>query len=111
MKPEPTKVAGMKHGSYDKLNEKGYVPEETTVVNGDFLIGKVTPIQPTATSNKLFRDNSESYKQHVPGVVDKVYSDIYNVEGYEMKKMRVRSERIPTIGDKFCSRRNVLPLS
>jgi DNA-directed RNA polymerase beta subunit/intein/homing endonuclease len=102
MKPDPTKVSGMKHGSYDKLNEKGYVPEETTVVNGDFLIGKVSPIQPTANSNKMFKDNSESYKQHVPGVVDKVYSDIYNVEGYEMKKMRVRSERIPAIGDKYC---------
>lgn len=102
MKPDPTKVAGMKHGSYDKLNEKGYIPEETVVGNGDFLIGKVSPIQPTANSNKLFKDNSESYKQHVPGVVDKVFSDIYNVEGYEMKKMRVRSERIPAIGDKFC---------
>lgn len=104
MKPDPTKVSGMKHGSYDKLNDKGFVPEETVVMNGDFLIGKVSPIQPTENSNKLFKDNSESYKQHVPGIIDKVYSDIYNNDGYEMKKMRVRSERIPTIGDKFCSR-------
>lgn len=111
MKPDPTKVSGMKHGSYDKLNEKGYVPEETTVVNGDFLIGKVTPIQPTANSNKLFKDNSVAYKQHVPGVVDKVYSDIYNVEGYEMKNMRIRSERIPTIGDKYCMRESAEALT
>jgi len=104
MKPDPTKVSGMKQGSYDKLNEKGFIPEETTVVNGDFIIGKVSPVQPTANSRKIYKDNSESYKQHVPGVIDKVYSDIYNVEGYEMKKIRVRSERIPVIGDKMCSR-------
>lgn len=103
MKPDPTKVSGMKHGSYDKLNGEGYIPEETTVVDGDILIGKCTPIQPSGNNSKLFKDNSESYKQHVPGVVDRVYSNIYNVDGYEMKKMRVRSERIPTIGDKFCA--------
>lgn len=102
MKPDRTKVAGMKKGSYDKINEKGYVPEETTVVNGDFLIGKVSPIQQSAQNNKLYKDNSEAYRQHVPGVVDKVYSDIRNAEQYEMIKIRVRSERVPTIGDKMC---------
>jgi len=104
MKPDPTKVTGMRHGSYDKLNEKGFIPEETTVVNGDFLIGKVSPIQKTQNSNQEYKDSSESYKQHVSGVVDKVFTDIRNAEGYEMIKMRVRSERIPTIGDKLCSR-------
>ena len=29
MKPDINKVVGMRHGSYDKLNDKGYVPEET----------------------------------------------------------------------------------
>lgn len=102
IKPDPTKVTGMRHGSYDKLNEKGYVPEETVIENGDIIIGKVSPIQPIGNTNKTFKDNSEAYKSHVPGVVDKVYTNIYNNEGYEMRKMRVRSERIPHIGDKFC---------
>jgi len=102
MKPEQSKVAGMKHGSYEKMNEHGYVPEETQIVNGDFLIGKVTPINPTERNKKPFKDNSEGYKQHVPGTVDKVYSNIYNVDGYEMIKMKVRSERVPILGDKFC---------
>jgi DNA-directed RNA polymerase beta subunit len=101
-KPDVTKVAGMRRGSHDKLNEKGFVPEETTVVNGDFLIGKISPVQPTANGGKLYKDSSDSYKQHVPGIVDRVYSGIYDADGYEMKKMRIRSERIPTVGDKFC---------
>lgn len=104
MKPEPTKVTGMKLGSYDKLNDKGYIPEEVEVENGDILIGKVTPIQPTERSMKIYKDNSEVYKSIISGVVDKVLKDVYNNEGYEMRKIRVRSERIPTIGDKHCTR-------
>lgn len=102
MKPDPSKVAGMRYGSYEKLNERGFVPEETRIYHGDILIGKVSPIQATEGSSKVYKDNSETYKSQVPGVVDKVYSDIYNTEGYEMKKIRTRSERIPTVGDKFC---------
>ena len=102
MKPNPAKVAGMKHGSYDKLNEKGYVPEETTIVDGDIIIGKVSPIQPTGNSNKVFKDSSVVYKSYTSGVIDKVYTNIFNAEGYEMRKVRIRSERVPRIGDKFC---------
>ena len=103
-KPDRSKVAGMRHGSYDKLNDQGYVPEEMVIENGDIIMAKISPIQPIGTSDKTFKDNSEQYKSHVPGVVDRVWTEIYNHEGYEMRKMRVRSERIPIIGDKFCSR-------
>lgn len=103
MKPDPTKVTGMRHGSYDKLNDKGYVPEETVIVNGDIIIGKVSPIQPSGNNNKMYKDSSEVYKSHASGVIDKVYTGIYNNEGYEMMKCRVRSMRVPTIGDKFCT--------
>jgi DNA-directed RNA polymerase II subunit RPB2 len=104
MKPDPSKVSGMKHGNYEKLNEKGFVPEETIIEDGDVIIGKVSPIQPVGNSTKFLKDSSEMYKSYAPGVVDKVFSGIYNSEGYEIRKMRVRSERTPRIGDKFCSR-------
>ena len=103
MKPDPTKTTGMKDGNYDKLNEKGFVPEETVIENGDFIIGKVSPIQPNA-NNKVFKDESEIYKSNTKGVVDKVWNGIYDNEGYEMYNMRVRSERVPGIGDKYASR-------
>jgi DNA-directed RNA polymerase II subunit RPB2 len=103
MKPDATKTTGMKDGNYDKLNEKGFIPEETTIVNGDVIIGKVSPIQPNA-NNKVFKDESEIYKSNTTGVIDKVWSGIYDNEGYEMYNMRVRSERVPGIGDKYASR-------
>ena len=103
-KPDINKVIGTKTGSYDKLNDKGYIPEETKVVNGDIIIGKISPIQPTGDNNKIFKDSSITYKSNVQGVVDKVWTNIYNYEGYEMYKMRIRALRKPKIGDKMSSR-------
>lgn len=104
IKPDRSQVTGMRYGTYDKLNERGFAPEETVLENGDILIGKVSPIQPVGNSNKVYKDSSEYYKAHIPGVVDKVYTDIINNEGYEMRKVRVRSERVPMVADKMCSR-------
>lgn len=102
VKPDPSKVIGMRHGKYDKLNEKGFVPKETVIEKGDILIGKISPINPVGDSDKTFKDNSEPYKENTPGVVDMVYDGVRNHEGYPMIKMRIRSERKPQIGDKFC---------
>ena len=104
MKPDSSKVVGMRHGSYDKLNDKGYVPEETTIYNGDIILGKVSPIANVTDTSKQFKDSSEVYKSHAPAVIDKVYPDIQNQDGYEIRKVVIRSERTPMIGDKFCSR-------
>jgi DNA-directed RNA polymerase II subunit RPB2 len=107
IKPDRSQVAGMRQGSYDKVNEKGFAPEETRVENGDIIIGKVSPIQPVGNSGKVFKDSSEVYKAHIPGVIDKIYTDIFNSEGYEMRKGRTRSERIPHIG-KFIAKKWIL---
>ena len=104
IKPDPTKVTGMRHGTYDKLNEFGFVPENIQLVKGDIILAKVSPIQPVGNSTKEFKDNSEIYKSSVPGTVDKIYTGLINQDGYEMRKMRVRSMRTPHIGDKVCSR-------
>jgi DNA-directed RNA polymerase II subunit RPB2 len=103
MKPDRNKVTGMMDSNYyNKLNDKGYVPEETVITNGDVIIGKVSPIQAGSNTTKLYKDESEIYKSTVPGTVDKVYTGIYNSDGYEMYNMRIRSERNPMIGDKLC---------
>jgi hypothetical protein len=101
-KPDPNKVTGMKQGNYSKLNDKGYAPEETEIFNNDIIIGKVSPIQPTGNNNKVYKDNSEQFKSNVDGVIDRVHTGIYNSEGYEMYNIRLRMERKPVIGDKFC---------
>ena len=103
MKPDRNKVTGMKQGNYDKLNEKGFIPEETIIENEDILIGKVSPIQPTGNNNKVYKDSSEVFKSNVDGVIDRVHTNIFNSDGYEQYNVRVRMERIPMIGDKFAS--------
>ena len=102
MKPPPDKTMGIKNGQYDKMNEKGYIPEETRITNGDVIFGKVTPINDTTNTGKIFKDSSEQYKSHADGVVDRVYTGIKNQDGYETRKALIRSERFPHIGDKFC---------
>ncbi len=103
-KPDPNKVTGIKQGNYSKLNEKGFVPEETEITNNDIIIGKVSPIQATGNNNKVFKDSSELFKSNVDGVIDRVHTGIHNSEGYEMYNVRVRMERVPIIGDKFCQK-------
>ena len=103
-KPDRNKVTGMKQANYNKLNEKGFVPEETIINNNDVIIGKVSPINPTGENNKVYKDNSIIFKNNVTGVIDRVHTDIYNNDGYEQYNVKVRMERIPTIGDKFADR-------
>jgi DNA-directed RNA polymerase II subunit RPB2 len=102
-KPDRNKVTGMKNANYDLLNENGIVPEETIIKSGDVIIGKISPIQPTGDDNKVYIDNSEIYKGSIEGVIDRVHTNIYNSDGYEIRNVRVRMERKPMIGDKFSS--------
>lgn len=107
MKPPPDKTDRIKNGQYEKMNEKGIVPEETRITNGDAILGKVTPINTTTNNGKIFKDSSEQYKSHADGVIDRVHVGIKNQDGYETRKVLVRSERFPYIGDKFCFRNDL----
>ena len=104
IKPDPNKVTGMKQGNYNKLNEKGFAPEETIISNQDIIIGKASPIQPTGNNNKVYKDSSTQFKSNVDGVIDRVHTGVYNNDGYEMYNVRIRMEREPVIGDKFSNR-------
>lgn len=101
IKPDLTKTSGLKQASYDKLNDKGYAPLETKLENGDVIFGKVTPINDPTGKSKPFRDSSETYKSNVQGVVDRLYIDHQNPDGYTMREASIRSERVPKIGDKY----------
>ena len=102
-KPDPSKVSGMQHANYEKLNDDGYVEEETVVENGDVLFGKIRPVSDSMGTKKPYRDDSEVYRVGAPGVVDRMYLDTSNTDGYEIRKASIRSERVPKIGDKYCS--------
>ena len=108
VRPDPAMTKQMKNANYDKLDESGFVPENTFVNMDDILIGKYVPLRvPTGmvipAGAKRFRDVSRTIRNNETGWVDKIFKN-RNGEGYSFAKVRVRQDRIPEIGDKFSSR-------
>ena len=103
-KPDPNITKGIKPGSYEKLNVNGMIAKDTYVGSSDIIIGKIIPIKSNkARGKQVFKDNSTMLRNNENGFIDKVYINC-NAEGHRFCKVRVRSERIPKIGDKFSSR-------
>ena len=106
-KPDPNVVKNVKPYNYDKLDNSGFVPENTFVQSGDIIIGKVMP---TKIDNTIqYKDNSSTLKSNEIGFIDRngagdKYFTNTNGDGYNFAKVRIRSDRTPTIGDKFASR-------
>jgi DNA-directed RNA polymerase II subunit RPB2 len=100
-------IKNLKPFNYDKLNENGFVSENTYVSNGDILIGKCMPHK---TDDVIInKDNSHVIKGNQSGYVDKCcandqYFKNTNADGYTFAKIRIRSMRSPIIGDKLSSR-------
>ena len=89
-----------KNNNYDKLNENGFVPENTYVDDDDIVIGKIIP---TKHNKYKYKDTSISMKNNDKGYIDKNYIDT-NGNGFKFCKVRIRDVKIPEIGDKFSSR-------
>ena len=90
----------MSYGSYDKLDTNGFVKVNSFVDGNDIIIGKVTMLKDTIEGEPKARDLSTSLRSNESGIVDKVYKNS-NGDGYNFAKVRVRSDRIPEVGDKF----------
>ena len=90
----------MSFGSYDKLDNNGFVNVNSYVDGNDIIIGKVTMLKDVVEGKPKARDLSTSLRSNESGIVDKVYKNS-NGDGYNFVKVRVRSDRIPEIGDKF----------
>ena len=87
--------------NYNKLGEDGFVPKNTYVSDGDIIIGKVIPIKGNKQYN--YQDSSVNIRYSEEGYIDDKYINT-NSEGYKFCKVRIRSIRIPMIGDKLSSR-------
>jgi DNA-directed RNA polymerase II subunit RPB2 len=92
----------MSYGSYDKLDQNGFVKPGSYVDGNDIIIGKVTMLKDVIEGEPKARDLSTSIRSNESGIVDKVYKNS-NGDGYNFVKVRVRSDRIPEVGDKFAS--------
>ena len=98
---EKENVVGIKPGfDYGDLDEHGLIKENIPVTDKTVIIGKVTTNLDDPESSL---DSSVYPKKGQLGFADKTFIT-EGEEGFRLAKVRVRHERIPSIGDKFCSR-------
>ena len=105
-KPDPAKTRGIKFGNYDKLNAQGFINENTLVEDRDIIIAKIIPIKENRndpTKVIKYEDQSHVFSTAEDTYVDKNYTG-RNGDGYNFGKVRTRTFRKPTYGDKFSSR-------
>jgi DNA-directed RNA polymerase II subunit RPB2 len=102
-KPDKSKTKGIKFGNYDKLNAHGFIPENELVENRDVIIAKIVPIKENRndpTKVIKFEDQSKTFRTTEETYIDKNYTG-RNGDGYNFAKVRTRTLRKPTYGDKF----------
>jgi DNA-directed RNA polymerase subunit B len=99
------------HGAeaYRLLEEDGLVSTESNVKGGDILIGRTSPprfleeYRGFEVRGPQLRDTSTGVRPTEEGVVDSVFVT-KDIEGAQLLKVKVRSHRVPELGDKFVSR-------
>jgi DNA-directed RNA polymerase II subunit RPB2 len=101
-KPRRENTRGFKSSSYSAISDSGVPMLNSLIKENDIIIGKVTSIK-SDPNGYAFRDSSTTHKNSEQCRVDGVWQD-KNSDGYPFVKVRVVSERIPEIGDKFSSR-------
>lgn len=108
-KPTRADTLRLKHGTYDKLDEDGLISPGVRVSGEDIIIGKTAPIPPDSqeqgqrTKFHTKRDVSTPLRSTENGIVDQVLLTT-NQEGHRFVKVRMRTTKVPQIGDKFASR-------
>ena len=94
-------VEGKKFGyDYSVLDKYGLIKENTPMDDKKVVIGKV---QTNLINPNISVDASVYPKKGQLGFVDKSFMT-EDEEGFRLAKVRIREERVPAIGDKFCSR-------
>ncbi|CAK7270705.1 DNA-dependent RNA polymerase II [Sporothrix epigloea] len=108
-KPFRNDTLRLKHGTYDKLDDDGIVAPGVRVSGEDIIIGKTSPINldhqelGQRTQSHVKRDASTPLRSTENGIVDQVVVTT-NQDNLRYVKVRVRTTKIPQIGDKFASR-------
>ncbi len=103
-------VTGMRdEEKYANLDEDGLISPESFVEGSDVLIGKISPPRfmedenAGVLSTHKYRETSVTVRPGEKGYVDSVIVTA-SENGSRLVRVKVRDERIPELGDKFCSR-------
>ena len=102
MKPSKHNTRKYKNTSYAAIGENGIPLLNATLQENDVVIGKVVNLR-NDQGGYAYRDASTTHKNTEAARIDGVWQD-KNSDGYPFIKVRVVSERIPQVGDKFSSR-------
>ena len=101
-RPRQESTRGYKNTSYHAIQENGIPAKNSIIKENDVVIGKVVNLR-NDPHGFQYKDLSTTHKSAEACRVDGVWQD-KNSDGYPFVKVRVVSERFPTIGDKFSSR-------
>lgn len=103
------RLCRLKRADYSKLDTDGLIKPGVPVIGGDILVGKTVPLaevdsenQANSSAGLVKRDVSIASRISEKGVVDKVMLTMNKNDRFT--KVKVRTIKIPNIGDKFCSR-------
>ncbi|KAI1262633.1 DNA-dependent RNA polymerase 2 rpb140 [Xylariaceae sp. FL1019] len=108
-KPFRQDTLRLKQGTYDKLDDDGIIAPGIRVSGEDIIIGKTAPINPDNEEMgqrlkvHVKRDASTPLRSTESGIIDQAILTT-NADGLRYCKVRVRTTKIPQIGDKFASR-------
>lgn len=108
-KPIRSDTLRMKHGTYDKLDDDGIVAPGVRISGEDIIIGKTAPLGADneelgqRTKQHTKRDVSTPLRSTENGIVDQVIMST-NPDESKFVKVRMRTTKVPQIGDKFASR-------
>jgi DNA-directed RNA polymerase subunit B' len=106
--PDETIVGYRGDEVYKNLGADGIANVESYVEEGGVVIGMSSPprfveeISEYGVVSEERRESSVTSRRHLKGFVDKVMLT-QTVGGIKICKVKVRSELIPQVGDKFCS--------
>jgi len=101
--PNSKECIGLNYANYKNLDTDGLSVPGTYVDNEDIIIGKTVSSQTQVEKGFFKKDCSTSLRHNENGCVESVL--ITNGDqGLNLTKTKVRSMRVPEIGDKFSSR-------
>ena len=107
--PEPGVRGYAGEDAYKHLPEDGVVNPETEVKSDEILVGRISPLRFLGTMDQFItgieniRETSIRMRHGDFGIIDKIFITETS-DGTKLVKVRVRSLKIPEIGDKFASR-------